>query len=408
MSATLHAAHWVLVGLIAWVYVGYPLLLAALARAGVKLGVAARAGRGAAAGADDARGGLASVEVPVPSVAVLVAAYDEERAIERKVRTLLASAYPRDRLRVVVASDGSSDGTDAVVRAIADPRVTLLELPRGGKTRALNAAAAAAGEVDVLVMTDATTVLAPDAIAALAAAFADPSVGCVAAELVYVDGSGSEVARGTGAYWRYETAIKRLEGEVCSLIGCSGALYAVRRAAHRPIHPELDDDFTMPWEVYDQGYVTRLVRGAVSEESANSEPHADFRMRVRVALRAINALVRRRRYLDPLRYGWFSVQLMSHKALRYLVPWMWLSSFALAVVLFRTSEARALYAVVLLGHALVGSAAIVGWLSLRVGAKLPFVHVPYYFAHLNAAALWASLKYLAGDRAVTWRTDRAA
>lgn len=390
-------AFWLCVFLVGWVYVGYPALLALLRRAGVRLGHGRARDRGDA--------------TPVRSVSVLVAAYNEEAAIETKVRALLASdlgavadgTAPRS-LEILVASDGSGDDTNRIVEAIDDPRVRLLALPRGGKTTALNAAAAEATG-DVLVMTDATTALGADALRGLVEALERPGVGCVAAELVYRSADGSSVGLGTGAYWRYETAIRRMEAEVCGLIGCSGALYAVRASYHRPIHAALDDDFTMPWEVYDQGAVTVLVPGALAEEPTNESGGADFRMRVRVALRAIHALIVRRRYTNPLRYGWYAVQLLSHKLLRYLVPWFLLGAFV-ATVMLVAARYGAIYGVALVAQIGLYGAAAVGAVAQRVGVRVPGVFVPYYFVHLNAAAFVAWLRFASGDRAVTWDTDR--
>ena len=388
-------AFWLLAAGVVWVYAGYPLLLAILKSSGLTLG-----NRSDPPPADPC--------APTPKVSVLVAAYNEEAVIAAKLESLLASDYPADRLEILVASDGSSDGTNEIVASYAARGVKLLDLPRGGKTRALNAAAEQATG-DVLVMTDATTELMPDTLRQLVAPFSESGVGCVGAELDYVSEDGSPVGRGTGAYWRYEKAIKGLEAAVCSLIGCSGALYAVRRDAHRPIHPELDDDFTMPWEVYDQGWVTAYAIGVVAREPTNEESGADFRMRVRVALRAINALVRRARYCNPVSYGWFAVQLVSHKLLRYLVPLALLGTLALNVVLITIAPnllVRLVYAATLLGQMGIYGAAVLGALSQRAGLGLPLVHIPYYFVHLNAAALVAWIRFCLGDRAVTWDTAR--
>jgi cellulose synthase/poly-beta-1,6-N-acetylglucosamine synthase-like glycosyltransferase len=334
----------------------------------------------------------------------LVAAYNEEAVIAAKVQNLLEAGYPAS-IQVIVASDGSNDRTDELVSAITDQRARLLDLPRGGKTRALNAAAeAATGEV--LVMTDATTHLAPGTLEALVAPFADPKVGCVGAELEYMSENGSGVGKGTSAYWRYEQKLKSLEARVCSLIGCSGALYAVRAAAHRPIHVELDDDFTMSWQVYDQGYFTAYARGAVSSEAANEDEAVDFRMRVRVIIRAVNALWKNRRFWNPFRYGWFSLQLVSHKVLRYAVPWFLAAAFMLHIAILAEGTARPVYAALAAGHVGVYACAVLGKFSIARGWNIPLVHIPFYFMHVNAAAFVGTAKFLAGNRAVTWDTAR--
>ena len=391
-STLLELCFWASLAGTGFAYAGYPIVLTLLAKAGVQFGPRR-----------PPRAGQAPSEPP--SVSVLVAAYNEEGAIVRKVMNLLESDYRGD-IEVIVASDGSSDQTNSLVEAIADGRVRLLALPRGGKTRALNAAAASANG-RILVMTDATTELAPGTLADLVAPFADRSVGCVGAELVYRTDGGAEVARGTSAYWRYERRLKSLEAEICSLIGCSGALYAVRAAAHRPIHEELDDDFTMPWHVYDQGFYTAYATGAVSSETANEDEAADFRMRVRVVIRAVNALWKGRRFWNPFRTGWFAAQLFTHKVLRYAVPYLLLVAAIAHAVLALSDTAPDIYRWLVIPHLLVYVCALVGRTSLKRGWGLPFVHIPFYFVHLNAAALVGTLKFFAGSRAITWDTERA-
>lgn len=378
-------------GALGWVYVGYPLLSRELARRGVRLGNAGRVPQG------DATTEVADG----PRVSVLIAAYNEQGAIEDKVRSLQRSHLAPEEMEILVASDGSSDRTVERARAVGGG-VRVLELPRGGKTRALNAAAAEARGA-ILVMTDATTELTPETLPTLLAAFDDPRVGCVAAELEYVAPDGSTVASGTGAYWRYERAIRAWEGAVCSLIGCSGALYAVRAAAHRPIHPELDDDFTMPWEAYDQGWITAQATGATSRETAGADIDADFRMRTRVALRAINALLTRRQYLSVSRYGWFAVQLWSHKVLRYAAPGFLGVAFVGSGVWAVLGGRRSI------GTVLFGAQSFAYGLALAgsLGVRLPGARLAYYFCHLNAAAAVAWWRYWNGDRAVTWDTERS-
>jgi len=385
-SEVVVAALWaVLVGslaVVAYVYAGYPLLLLVLRRFRRMRVVAAPT---------------------TPTVSVIVAAYNEERALPRKLQNLLTLDYPPDRVEILVASDGSTDGTGDVVRALGAARVRLLELPRGGKTRAINAAAAAATG-DVLVMTDATTAFTPDTLARLVEPLADARVGCVAADLTYAEGA-SGVARGTGAYWRYERWLRALEADVSGVIGCSGALYAVRRALFQPVHAELDDDFTMPGVVYARGFMTALGHGAISHEEPNEDEDADFRMRVRVATRAVNALVRRREVMNPLRFGLFAWQMFSHKALRYLAPVFLVTALCAHVGLAILAPSWAV-AVLGVGHVGVYAVAGLGAWSQRGGVRLPLVHIPYYFVLVNAAALVALARYAGGDRAVTWETKR--
>jgi cellulose synthase/poly-beta-1,6-N-acetylglucosamine synthase-like glycosyltransferase len=383
-AIALEALLWGSLAAIAWAYAGYPLSMALLARLRPR----------------------PVTKAPIePTVTLVIAAYNEEKHIADKLRNALALDYPSTHLEILVASDCSTDATHAIVRSFA-PAVTLVELPeRGGKTAGQNLASAhATGEI--LVFTDATTEFAPETIRDLVAPFADPSVGCVGAELEYVSEAGTAVGRGAGAYWRYERKLKQLEAEANSLIGVSGCLYAVRRSAYRPIDPSLISDFVIAGEVFTQGYRTVYARGAVSREVTNESTEQEFAMRVRVIVRSINALVKRRGLLNPVRHGWFAYQLLCHKVMRYAVPWWLLVALVSHVALAAAGVRPWLYLPLLGAHLGVYALAALGWWTMRGGPKVPFVHIPFYFLHANAAAAVAALRYLRGERMVTWNPVR--
>ena len=383
---------WTSLAAVAWTYAGYPLLLLALARLRPR-----------------SQHRQAPAETPPldPTVTIIISAYNEEKAIRDKLKSTLALDYPAEKLEVIVASDDSTDGTHDIVRELAPRGVRLLVLPeRAGKTAAQNlAAATATGEV--LIFTDATTELDRDSVRRLTACFADPRVGCAGAELEYVSEGGSAVGQGGGLYWRYEKRVKELEAAVSTLIGVSGCLYAVRASAYRPIEPDLISDFVIAGDVYQRGFITVYGAGTVSSEKTHEEAGKEFEMRVRVIVRTINALVRRARMLNPLRYGFFSFQLFSHKVLRYLVPELLLAIFASGLSLALLGGAAApVYRALTLAQLALYLAAAVGWLRQRLGLRLPLVHVPFYFVVVNLAALWALVLYLRGERKVTWTTVR--
>jgi cellulose synthase/poly-beta-1,6-N-acetylglucosamine synthase-like glycosyltransferase len=387
---------WVSLAGVAWTYAGYPLLLLALARLRPKTGRRGRPGPGRPA--DSAP--------PEPAVTVIIAAYNEEKAIRRKLESSLALDYPADKLEVIVASDCSTDRTHDIVRELAPRGVRLVVLPeRAGKTAAQNlAAAAASGEL--LIFTDATTELDHGSVRSLVAAFADPRVGCVGAELEYVSAGGSAVGKGGGLYWRYEKRVKQLEAAVSTLIGVSGCLYAVRASAYRPIEPDLISDFVIAGDVFRRGFVT-VYGGAVSSEKTHEETGQEFEMRVRVIIRTINALVRRAPMLNPFRYRFFSFQLFSHKVLRYLVPELLLAVLGSGLYLALAGGPWArIYQAVTVAQLALCLAAAAGWLRQKLGLRLPLVHIPFYFLVVNLAALWALVLYLRGERKVTWTTVR--
>src|SRR5262249_6474987 len=243
-----------------------------------------------------------------PRVSVIIAAYNEERDIAAKLKNTLALDYPRDRMEIIVASDCSTDRTDEIVRSFSAQGVILYRQPeRFGKTVAQNGAVEiASGEI--LVFSDATTMYEPDAIRKIVRDFADPEVGCVAGQLIYVDASSSAVGKGCRSYWGYEKFLKRCESEVGSLVGVSGCMYAVRRTSHARLANDMIDDFVIATEIHLQDLRTVYDPEAIALEDTNHRAKDEFRMRVRVIKQTMSALGRYREALNPFRHKMFAFQ----------------------------------------------------------------------------------------------------
>src|SRR5919107_1510272 len=299
LETTAKVLFWLAAAALAYAYVGYPLLVWLVAR------LRPRAVR------------RAEFE---PEVSVVITAYNEERDLAAKLENTLALDYPREKLEVIVASDCSSDRTDEIARSYAARGVRLhRQAERLGKTAAQNAAVELA-RGEVILFSDATTLYQKDVLRALAPNFADPSVGCVAGNLVYVDPARTGTGEGARSYWGYETFLRRQESLACSLIGAPGALYAVRRAAYVPLYHEACSDFIIATKMVEQGLRAVYEPGAVCEEETNRGAGKELRMRVRIIAQTLTDLWRHRALLNPLRGGFYSVQLLSHKLMRYLVP----------------------------------------------------------------------------------------
>jgi cellulose synthase/poly-beta-1,6-N-acetylglucosamine synthase-like glycosyltransferase len=304
----------------------------------------------------------------------------------------------------LVVSDGSSDATEAIAARFAPKKVTVLRVEgRRGKTACQNAAATAAtGEI--LVFTDATTRLQLDAVGALVDNFADSNVGCVAGRLIYVSDVDNVSGREGETYWSYELRLRGGESLLGSLIGVSGCLYAVRKSVYRPIDPELISDFVVAMKMQEQGLRTVLAPDAICFEATLDRGSQELAMRVRVAIRSLNALVRERRFLNPVRYGRFAWQLWSHKVLRYASPILWLSALAANFALVDDP----VYATLFIGQITLLGAGVLGFILQGRGLQLGILGRPYYLLLTNVAALIATMRYLRGDRMVTWTPIRGA
>jgi cellulose synthase/poly-beta-1,6-N-acetylglucosamine synthase-like glycosyltransferase len=342
-----------------------------------------------------------------PPVSVIVAARNEARSIDAKLANLLTLDYPQDRLQVVVAADGCDDGTDAAASAYGDGRVRVLSLPRVGKASALNAAVGVAtGEI--LVFSDANSLYARDALRALVAPFADPDVGAVAGDQRYVaDHAEAAVASGERVYWDLDRAIKRAESRGGNAVSATGAIYAVRRELFSPAPAGVTDDFATSTAVITHGKRLVFAPEAIAFEPVARSGADEFARKVRVMTRGLNAVVARHELLDPRRYGFYALQLLSHKVLRRLMA-LPLAALALtAAVEARRSRAfRALAA----AQGVVYGLGTAGLLLRRAGGgwRSRVVALPAYFCLVNGAslaALWNVVRRREIDR---WEPRRGA
>ena len=337
------------------------------------------------------------------SVTVIITAYNEERALAGKLENTLALDYPRALLEVIVASDCSTDRTDEIARAFASRGVRLHRQPdRLGKTAAQNAATALA-RGEIILFSDATSLYQADVVRAIMPSFADPAVGCVAGRLVYVDPSGSRVGQGARSYWSYETFLKQHASNACSLIGASGCLYAVRRSAYVPLYHESCSDFIIATKMVEQGLRAVYEPAAVCTEETNRRAGSELKMRVRVIAQTFTDLWRHRGMLNPVRSGFYAVQLLSHKVMRYLVPFFLLGIFAASAALARGNLFFEILFVAQLGCYVCAALAS---LLERIGIRSHLLVFPQYFVLANLASLIALYKFIRGERYAHWEPIR--
>lgn len=339
-----------------------------------------------------------------PSVSVIITAYNEERDLRAKLENTLALDYPSSKLDVIVSSDCSTDGTEQITREFASRGVRLhRQTERLGKTAAQNAAVEIA-RGDVILFSDATTLYESDVLRVMMPDFADPSVGCVAGRLVYVDPADSAVGHGARSYWSYETFLKTHESRACSLIGASGCLYAVRRNAYVPMYHDACSDFLIATKMVEQGLRTVFEPAAVCTEETNRRAGKELRMRVRVITQTFTDLWRHRSMMNPRRSGFYAVQLFSHKVLRYFVPVFLLAMFCASAVLALHSR---FYAAALIAQLLFYALAAGGWVLERaVGHRMLLLALPQYFLLANVASVIAWYKFLSGERYARWEPVR--
>jgi cellulose synthase/poly-beta-1,6-N-acetylglucosamine synthase-like glycosyltransferase len=337
-----------------------------------------------------------------PPVTVVISAYNEAPHIEATVRNKLEQDYPPELLDVIVVSDGSTDGTDQVLTRLVQqhPRIAFMrQEPRAGKTAALNRALALA-RGEIVVFADANSIYRPDSVGKLVAPFADLAVGYTSGRMLYVDPQGSLVGDGCTAYMRYENSLRALESGVGSVVGVDGGIDAIRRSLYRPMRPDQLPDFVLPLAVVEQGARVVYAPEAVLEEETLTTGSAEYRMRVRVALRALWGLWDKRALMNPLRFPLFSWQLMSHKLLRYL---SFLPLVVAALANWLLVARGSVYVVLAAGQC---CALVLALLALRGPPRVRdffLARYCYYFLLLNWASAVALIRFLRGEKQVLWQ-----
>ncbi len=338
-----------------------------------------------------------------PTVTILITAYNEEEAIRANLENTLKIDYPKEKLEILVASDGSTDETEKIVREFAARGVKLFRQEgRMGKTFTQNKAVEqATGEI--ILFSDATTAYAKDVLRVMLPNFADETIGCVAGKLIYIDESKSGVGKGAKSYWNYETFLKISESRACSLIGASGCLYAVRRSAYQPMYAEACSDFLICTVVYRQNLRSVYEPNAICTEETNRHTAKEMQMRVRVISQTFTDLWRNREMLNPFRSGFYAIELVSHKLLRYAVPvYLILMLLASSVLAFYSN----IFAVITALQILFYLTALLGWLLERNGKTMGILAIPLYFVLANVASLIGFYKFLRGERYARWEPIR--
>ncbi len=366
---------------VAWfVYFGYPLSLLALRLRRKPVGTGRRE----------------------PLVTLVISAFNERSVIRQKLENALGLDYPRDRLEVVVISDGSDDGTDEIVAEYEDRGVVLRrQEPRRGKSAGLTRfVPEARGEV--IVFSDANSMYEPDALRKLVRHFADPRVGFVSGYQRYVD-EDSAANQSESLYWRYETWLKIQESKIGSPVCGDGAILAIRAELFEPLCDDDIADTILPLKIVARGYRGVFDDEAVCYERTAEDFAGEFRRRARIVNRALGAVLRVPQTLNPFRVGLFAYQLAVHKVLRWFVAFFLVAMLVASAYLAARGEA--VYTALLAMQLVFYGTALLG-LVPGVRHWKP-VYVTYYFCVANAAAAVGILRLAFGGRIATWSPERA-
>ena len=366
-SAIIEILFWIGIGIVFYTYLGYGIVLYLMVKI-KELFVKPR---------------LPRLPETLPEATLLIAAYNEEAIVASKMVNCRQLDYPADKLRLVWITDGSNDNTNERLKEY--PEVTVLYQPRRqGKTAALNRALPYVN-TPYVIFTDANTMLNKGAIKEIIRQFSDPRVGCVAGEKRVEIQAEQGATAGEGIYWKYESALKKLDSRLYSAVGAAGELFAIRRELFEEMPADtLLDDFTLSLRIVMRGYTIAYCADAYAVENGSADMHEEEKRKVRIAAGGLQSVWRLRALLNPLRYGMFSFQYISHRVLRWsLAPVLLFLLFPLNTILIFTSNTPLLYAVIWLLQALFYFMASWGHYLSAKHIKNKILFVPYYFLFMN-------------------------
>jgi len=384
--STAEILFWILAALIVYTYLGYGLVLYMLVRI-KRLFVK----RTIAPLHDD----------ELPPVTLLIAAYNEFDYVHQKMKNTAELNYPADKLHVMWVTDGSDDGTPELIRS-SYPGVEVLHLPeRKGKIAAMNRAVRYVS-TPILVFSDANTFIGSDSIRKIANLFGNASVGCVSGEKrILNEQKEAASSAGEGIYWKYESALKRWDAELYSVVGAAGELFAVRTGLFQEVEPDtLLDDFIISLRIAMKGYRIEYDPDAYASEWASASIQEELKRKIRIAAGGIQAVIRLFPLLNIFKYRTLSFQYISHRVLRWAVT-PFLLPIVLVLNLFIAPEST-LLAVMLALQVLFYLAGWIGQIFESKKIKLKIFFIPYYFLFMNYAVFLGIFRYLQKNQSVNW------
>ncbi len=376
---------WVCLALIFYTYLGYGLLLMVL------LKVKKIFSTGSQSFSPDF----------IPTVTLLVAAYNEEQDIEQKIQNSLSLDYPKEKLKLVFVTDGSNDHTPEIVTKY--PEALLLhQSERRGKIAAV-ARAMPYVKSDITVFTDANTMLNREAIYKLVRHYAKPEVGAVAGEKrILSSGKDAAAGAGEGFYWKYESALKRWDSQLNTVVGAAGELFSIRTALFEHVPQDtVIEDFYMTLRIAQKGYKVVYEPEACAMEPPSANSKEELKRKIRIAAGGLQAIVRLKALLNPFRYGMLSFQYISHRVLRWtLTPLALLIVFICNLIL--ALNGFVFYQLLFAFQLLFYACAIAGLMLESKKIKVKAFFIPYYFFMMNYAVYAGFFRYILGRQSVLW------
>jgi biofilm PGA synthesis N-glycosyltransferase PgaC len=381
---------WILIAIVLYTYIGYGILLWVMMKF--------RKQSGAVAGYEN--------DDDLPTVAHIIAAYNEEDFIGKKIANALAIDYPRHLSRIIIVADGSSDRTTELVSRYGEVEL-LFEPTRKGKVAAMNRAVELTKDVDILIFSDANTLLNKESFRYIIDHYRDPRVGGVSGEKKVIS-DGQVPGQGEGLYWKYESVLKKLDSDYYSVVGAAGELFSVRRELFEKVPENIVlDDFYISLNICRRGLMVRYEPRAYAMETPSFSLKDEKKRKVRISAGAFQSMVIMKDLLDITRYGKLAFQYVSHRVLRWAVCPFALPLVLLLNIIIVMGQGGVFYAVLLAAQVLFYTFALLGWLfSDSPKGRFKIFYVPYYFVFMNVSVWGGLLRYLNGAQSAMWEKAR--
>ncbi|TCC97258.1 glycosyltransferase family 2 protein [Pedobacter hiemivivus] len=383
-------AFWICLSLVAYTFIGYGFLLSILVKIKRLF----------------AKPFNFATNVNLPSVTLVIAAYNEEDLIDEKITNSLQLNYPKDKIKIMFVTDGSTDRTPDKVRV--HPEIILLHQDlRAGKMAAIKRAIPFVTS-EVIVFTDANTFLNEDAILELVKHYQNPKVGAVAGEKrILVAEKADASSAGEGFYWKYESLLKKLDYELYSNVGAAGELFSIRTALYQPVESDtIIDDHMIAMRIAEKGYIIAYEANAYAMETASENTSEELKRKIRIAAGGIQSILRLKRAANPFYYPVFTFQYISHRVLRWTItPFLLIIVFILnALIAYRTQIL--FYQILFALQASFYALSLLGLYFEQRNIRIKALFIPYYFCVMNYAVIAGIFRYFRKNQSAAWEKSK--
>lgn len=337
-----------------------------------------------------------------PTLTFIVAAYNEAYCIREKIENTLSLEYPRDKIEFIFVTDGSTDATPAIIQEY--PSIKLLHKDgRSGKIAAVHRAMQEV-KTDIVVFTDANTMVNKQALLLMSRHYIDPSVGAIAGEKRVQIEETADATAGEGFYWKYESKLKKWDSALYSVVGAAGELFSIRTNLYEPVEPDtILDDFMISMNIAKKGYRIIYEPEAYAMEKASADTGEELKRKIRISAGGVQSTLRLKSLLLPFKQPVLSFEYISHRILRWvLTPYLMILVFLLNMLFVIQVGWFGLYGFLFVGQILFYGAALLGRILEAKQMKIKIFFIPYYFCLMNYAVIAGMFRYVLGEQSVLW------